>query len=100
MKLNILRRRKNGFKKIERTNLDQNANFFIKFFHKIIFSQNGILIFLDRVIKLATKYVIKILCLGGSPGLLVMGGDSCSKGHEIESWHRILDGHFLHTYLL
>ena len=22
-----------------------------------------------------------------SPGLVVMGGDSCSKGREFESWH-------------
>ena len=35
---------------------------------------------------------------GGSPGLVVMGGDSCSKGREFESRHRILDGHFF-TYL-
>ena len=35
---------------------------------------------------------------GGSPGLVVMGGDSHSKGHEFESWHRILDGHFF-TYI-
>ena len=32
------------------------------------------------------------------PGLVVMGGDSRSKGREFESWHRILDGHFF-TYL-
>ena len=25
---------------------------------------------------------------------MVMGGDSCSKGCEFESRHRILDGHF------
>ena len=24
---------------------------------------------------------------------MVMGGDSCSKDHEFESQHRILDGH-------
>ena len=30
----------------------------------------------------------------GSPGLVVMGGDSCSKGCEFESLHRILVGHF------
>ena len=34
----------------------------------------------------------------GSPGPVVMGGDSCAKGHEFESWHHILDGHFF-TYL-
>ena len=29
-----------------------------------------------------------------------MGGDSCSKGHEFESWHRILDGHFSHIFVV
>ena len=32
--------------------------------------------------------------MGGSPGLVVTGGDSCSKGYEFKSWHSILDGHF------
>ena len=36
--------------------------------------------------------------LGASPGLVVMGGDSCSKGREFESRQRTLDGHFF-TYL-
>ena len=31
--------------------------------------------------------------LGGSPGLVVMGGDSRSKGRGFESLCRILDGH-------
>ena len=31
--------------------------------------------------------------VGGSPGLVVMGGDSRLKGRGFESWHRILDGH-------
>ena len=31
--------------------------------------------------------------MGGSPGLVVMGGDSCSKGRGFESRRRILDGH-------
>ena len=31
---------------------------------------------------------------GGSPGLAVMGGDSCSEGRGFESQHRILDEHF------
>ena len=38
------------------------------------------------------------LTWAGSPGLVVMGGGSCSKVHEFESRHRILDGHFF-TYL-
>ena len=29
---------------------------------------------------------------------MVMGGDTCSKGHEFESQHHILDVHFF-TYL-
>ena len=32
--------------------------------------------------------------MGGSPGLVFMGGDSCSKGLEFESRHHILDEHF------
>ena len=34
--------------------------------------------------------------LGGSPGLVVMGVDSRSKGRGFESQRRILDGHFSH----
>ena len=36
---------------------------------------------------------INIIIMKGSPGLVVMGGDSCSKGHGFESRHHILDGH-------
>ena len=37
---------------------------------------------------------------GGSPGLVVMGGNSHSKGHGFESQHRILDGHFSHIFVV
>ena len=37
-------------------------------------------------------------CKGGSPGLVVMGGDSRSEGCGFESLHCILDGHFF-TYI-
>ena len=30
----------------------------------------------------------------GSPGVVVMGRDSCSKGYGFESWHHILNWHF------
>ena len=30
--------------------------------------------------------------LGGSPGLVVMGDNSCSKGRGFESWGRKSDG--------
>ena len=31
--------------------------------------------------------------MGGKPGLVVMGGDSCAEGCEFESQHHILNGH-------
>ena len=31
--------------------------------------------------------------MGGSPGLVGMGGDSRSEGRGFKSRHRILDGH-------
>ena len=31
---------------------------------------------------------------GGSPGLVVMEGDSCCKGCGFKSQHNLLDGHF------
>ena len=40
----------------------------------------------------------KCCLLGGSPGLVVMGGDSCSKGCEFESQHRMMDRH-LFTFI-
>ena len=39
---------------------------------------------------------------GGSPGLVVMGGDLCSEGRGFESQRRILDGHniFPHIFVV
>ena len=34
------------------------------------------------------------------PGLVVMGRDSRSKGHEFESRHHLLDGHFSHIFVV
>ena len=31
---------------------------------------------------------------------MVMGGDLCSEGHEIESKHLILDGNFSHLFVV
>ena len=36
----------------------------------------------------------------GSPGLVVMGRDSCSEGRGFESRHHILDGHFSHLFVV
>ena len=37
---------------------------------------------------------------GAIPGLVVMGGDSCSKGRGFESQYRILDEHFSHLFVV
>ena len=37
---------------------------------------------------------------GGSPGLVVTGGDSCSVGRGLKSLHYILDGHFSHIFVV
>ena len=36
--------------------------------------------------------------MGGSPGLVVMGGDSRSEGRGFESQCRILDGHDIFSH--
>ena len=40
--------------------------------------------------------------MGGSPGLVVTGGESRFKGRGFESRHRILDGHeiFSHCFVV
>ena len=38
--------------------------------------------------------------LSESPGLVVMGGDSCSEGCVFESQHCILVGHFSHIFVV
>ena len=37
---------------------------------------------------------------GGSLGLVVMGGDSCSEGRWFESQHHILDEKFSHLFFV
>ena len=41
-----------------------------------------------------------IFQLGGSPGVGVMGGDSCSKSNGLESQRQILDGVFSHLFVV
>ena len=36
--------------------------------------------------------LVKMACLGGRPGQVVMGGDSFSRGREFESQCQILNG--------
>ena len=61
------------------------------------FSTEKFLLFLEGgiipwyAIGLRSKVTLK---WGGSPGLVVMGDDSCSRGCGFESRRRILDGHF------
>ena len=56
-------------------------------------------ILLDMVKKLVFLLMEVVHSKGGSPGLVVMGGDSWSEGRGFESNNRILDGIF-HIYLL
>ena len=37
--------------------------------------------------------------MGESPGVVVMGGDSCSKGRDFESQHRKLDRHDIFIFI-
>ena len=37
---------------------------------------------------------------GGSPGLVVMGADSCSMGREFKSLHHKMDGFFSHLLVV
>ena len=42
-----------------------------------------------------TKITQKFIFYGGSPGIVVMGDDSCSRGRGFKYHHRILDRHFV-----
>ena len=42
----------------------------------------------------------KINLVGGSPGLVVVGGDSCSECRGFKSQLCILDGHFSHIFVV
>ena len=48
--------------------------------------------------RIGKNLITNYLRRGGSPGLMVMGGDSRSKCCGFESRHHILDGHFF-TYI-
>ena len=53
-----------------------------------------------RYVHTYLRGYIKKKSSGGSLGLVVMGRDSCSESCEFESWHRILDGHFLYIIVV
>ena len=42
----------------------------------------------------------QIISSGGSPGLVVMGGDSSTDGRGFESQHHILGGHFSRIFVV
>ena len=54
----------------------------------------------DESLKLHFVFTKKQYLMGWSPGLVVMGGDSCSKDREFESQHHILDGQFSHLFVV
>ena len=51
---------------------------------------------MDKVTNMILKSTKIFYSLGGSPCIVVMGEDWCSRGREFESLHRTLDGHFSH----
>ena len=53
-----------------------------------------------KVSLMAISITKSFTTLGGSPGLVVMGGDSCSEGRGFESQHHILDGHVSHLFVV
>ena len=57
------------------------------------YKASTIVIYDSRVVNYERKLFIRL-----ATGLVVMGRDSCPKGRGFESWHWILDGHFL-TYI-
>ena len=50
-------------------------------------------------IKVCKRRKIYSRCVK-SPGLVLMGIDSRSKGHGFKSRYRILDGHFSHLFVV
>ena len=54
----------------------------------------------DQVWKASIKNVYKRKILDGSPGLVVMGWGSCSKGHGFESLRQGRYGHFSYKFVV
>ena len=66
-----------------------------------LFTHDNILKLLNNLIHRSQVSVfakVNFSVLGGSPGLVVMGGGSRSKGRGFESRHRILDGHDIFSH--
>ena len=56
--------------------------------------------FLSLTHYLSTSVNSYITLMGGSPGVVVMGGNSGSKGRGVESQHRILDRYFSQIFVI
>ena len=59
--------------------------------------------FLTVILAFVSEYSVKetsknVGRMGGSPGLVVMGGNSRTEGCEFESHHHILDRHFSNSF--
>ena len=51
------------------------------------------------IFLLGTAKKIITTLVGKSPGLVVMGGDACSKGRGFKSRNQILDGHNIFSHI-
>ena len=81
----------------------QRLKFFILFFNVLnIFTRSFLPVLFNVLTSLANSYLFRSPChfleetiivkmnyTGGSPGLVVMGGDLCSEGRDFESQHHI-----------
>ena len=70
--------------------------------HSTDFADSQNLQICESILCSVNQGVCFAFSVGGSPGLVVMGGDSCSEGRGFESRRRILDGHniFSHTFVV
>ena len=83
---------------VQTTFADKVKSFLLNFFREL-FLWMGTLTTSTSLTRSFSVCFTKNKSTGGSPGQVVMGGDSCSEGHGFESHHHTLDGIF-HIYLL
>ena len=83
-------------KQIDRTVYTVMTNFFSQTHTYLIWWNHGS----DKSTLLEISVNKKFVKLGGSPGTVVMAGDSSSEGRGFESQHRIMDGHFSHIFVV
>ena len=62
--------------------------------NKHLFNCECLWTILNAICFVFANHLLRYEKMGRNPGFVVMRWDSCSKGHEFEFRHHILDGHF------